>query len=574
MLHLLSHFVPCTGPKCVEKPNMEYKSSFMPNCQNTCLEPTKSTVCCDKEVAAGCVCKKGFVLDSKMNCVPLDECDLSCNVVTECGENLNIKNGETVVLVPCEKVISCDNGQAEEKELDGCSEHGECLEDGQTCKCLEGYRGDGKTCRTARPCRKNYVSMGTKCYKLVRDPLDWHSAAINCGADGATLVRYDGVRDIQVEKYFGMIPELLLLLKSTIREMECSPGATCNIASQQAALTVKVANASAIEACKGKFRITEDRRQLVVDEGCESTFIVQTVNLAWVGGNTNVLKFDQRAGKTPFQVDPPRLLDADSYGEMSGCFQATRNSKDEFIISPTVDCSAGLPSICEYDPLDFVLINKKVTWKEAVDKCKEMNRPIASTKNREQQNKALSLLKGLGHSAYISAYYDVSIKAYRWEDGERLAYTDWVLSPEPYRSGRDHFCVSMNPHSGAWYSRKCSNKFYALCGPPNSDVPLVFTPYYPVPGDVSLDEIKGKIRRAQKQDYICDDPVTIECSAKAENGDWVTQETQSGQTIRCTKDEIACAPGRELDCATFRVRFLCPYGKNFASCWSFTSPLY
>ncbi|KAK3772184.1 hypothetical protein RRG08_035225 [Elysia crispata] len=568
------------GAKCYEKPNMEYKSSYMPNCQNTCLLPTKSTVCCDKEVVPGCVCKKGFFLDSKMNCVPLEECDLSCNIVTDCGENVNVKNNETVVIVPCEKAIKCVNGKATDLELDGCSEHAECLQDGQTCKCLEGYRGDGKTCRPARPCRKNYVAMGTKCYRLVRDPLDWHRAAINCGADGASLVRYDNVRDIQVEKYFGMIPELLLLETSTAREMECCPGATCNIASNKAALTVKVANDTATESCKGKFRISKDRRQLIVDEGCDTKFLAQTIDpkkltesrqiVVWAGGNTEVLKYNQRAGKTPFQVEPPCLLDPSSCGETAGCFQATRNAQDQFILSSRSDCDAKLPSICEYDntvlnnydPLDLVAIKVKVSFKMALAKCKEMNRPLASLKNAEQQQKALSLIKGLKHSAFISATYDVSIKAYRWEDGERLAYTNWVIAPEPYRSGHDHFCVTMNPHDGKWYSRKCSNGFFAICGPPNSDVPLVFTPYYPIPRDISIDEIKAKIRRAQSQDYICDEPVMMECSAQAENGDWVTQETQTGSTIKCTKDQITCAAGKGLDCTTFKVRFLCPLEEN------------
>ncbi|RUS75362.1 hypothetical protein EGW08_016884 [Elysia chlorotica] len=402
------------GPKCEEKPNMEYQSSFMALCQNTCVEPTKSTVCCDKEVVSGCVCKKGFYLDSQMNCVPLEQCDLSCNIVTDCGENINIKNRETVVLVPCEKAITCQDGKASDLDLDGCSEHAECLQDGQTCTCLDGYRGDGKTCRPTRPCRKNYVAMGTKCYKLVRDPLDWHSAAINCGADGASLLRYDNVRDIQAEKYFDMIPELLLLQTSTTREMECCGGATCNMASEQAALTVKVANESAAEACEGKYRISEDRRRLIVDQGCDSKFLVQTVALkkltetpkivTWAGGNTQVLQYNQRAGKTAFQVDPPRLLDPSSCGEVPGCFQATRNLDDQFILSSSGDCSAKLPSICEYDntvlsdydPLDLVAIKEKVSFKVAVSRCKEMNRPLASLKNAEQQARAVSLIEGLG----------------------------------------------------------------------------------------------------------------------------------------------------------------------------------
>ena len=61
--------------------------------------------------------------------------------------------------------------------------------------------------------------------------------------------------------------------------MECCAGAACNIASKQAALSVKVANEEAAQACKGKYRITPDRTQLVVDEGCEGAkFLVQTID--------------------------------------------------------------------------------------------------------------------------------------------------------------------------------------------------------------------------------------------------------------------------------------------------------
>ncbi|GFO41326.1 IgG Fc-binding protein [Plakobranchus ocellatus] len=344
--------------------------------------------------------------------------------------------------------------------------------------------------------------------------------------------------------------------------MSCSAGATCNIPSNQAALTVRLGDERDKETCNGKFRISEDRLQLIVEEGCDADFVVQTVDLMWVGGNTKVLKFGQRDGKTPFQVDPPRLLDAGNYADMPGCYQATINCENQLIISPNADCKAKLPSICEYDPLDLVLIDVKVTYDEAVAKCKAMNRPLASLKNEEQTNKALNLAKSQKIAVYISATYDATIQGFRWEDGERLAYTNWLRNPEPMRHNKEHFCVTFDTKKGKWVSRLCANKFLAMCGPPNTDTPLVFTPYYPVPGDVCMDDLKVKLRRAQCQDYICDDPAMIECSAQDESGGWVTQETQKKGTISCTKTKIACKPGHELDCSTFRVRFLCPYEDN------------
>ena len=69
--------------------------------------------------------------------------------------------------------------------------------------------------------------------------------------------------------------------------------------------------------------------------------------VTWIGGNSKVLKFSQREGKTPYQVNPPRLLDPDNI-DVQGCFQATRNDQDQFIVSANEDCNVKLPSVCEY----------------------------------------------------------------------------------------------------------------------------------------------------------------------------------------------------------------------------------
>ena len=65
------------------------------------------------------------------------------------------------------------------------------------------------------------------------------------------------------------------------------------------------------------------------------------------------------------------------------------------------------------------------------------------------------------------------------------------------------------------------------------------------------------------QDLVCEKPKVIECSAKSNNGDnWVTNTIQKYDTIKCSEDEIGCQEGREVDCSTFKVRFLCPQGKQ------------
>ena len=64
----------------------------------------------------------------------------------------------------------------------------------------------------------------------------------------------------------------------------------------------------------------------------------------------------------------------------------------------------------------------------------------------------------------------------------------------------------------------------------------------------------------QPQDYVCDKPALVQCRAY-DGTKWVTSETQKYGTLKCTRDEFSCQHGRELDCSTFQVRFLCPQGK-------------
>ncbi|GFN99207.1 hypothetical protein PoB_002571300 [Plakobranchus ocellatus] len=65
------------------------------------------------------------------------------------------------------------------------------------------------------------------------------------------------------------------------------------------------------------------------------------------------------------------------------------------------------------------------------------------------------------------------------------------------------------------------------------------------------------------QDYVCDKPHMVECSAKTKYGKaWVTYDKQESDTLKCSVHEISCKKDKELDCSTLRVRFLCPQEEN------------
>ena len=62
-----------------------------------------------------------------------------------------------------------------------------------------------------------------------------------------------------------------------------------------------------------------------------------------------MLKYGQRKGKTPFQVDRPHFLDEDVFKNVKGCFQARLDDDDdELVIEPNTDCRAKLPFVCGY----------------------------------------------------------------------------------------------------------------------------------------------------------------------------------------------------------------------------------
>ncbi|RUS70505.1 hypothetical protein EGW08_021730 [Elysia chlorotica] len=252
-----------------------------------------------------------------------------------------------------------------------------------------------------------------------------------------------------------------------------------------------------------------------------------------------------------------------------GCFMALLHNGTKLDLQPNPDCNDKLPFICGYDnrvdydfdPLDLVVTGSNLTFPEAVVECNALNRTVASIMNAEQQAVAESLANSTGKSLWVSAKYDAANQAYRWADNSYVMYSNWQDDvPRHDVGGQKHYCTTVNRSTGRWDTQPCDLlRKPALCGPPEAKKPLWFTPFYPVDGFRSVQTLKEEIRRLKREDYVCEKPKLMECSAKSKSGNhWVTNSNQNCNTIKCTENDISCKEDRELDCSTFRVRFLCP----------------
>ncbi|CAL1532131.1 unnamed protein product, partial [Lymnaea stagnalis] len=212
---------------------------------------------------------------------------------------------------------------------------------------------------------------------------------------------------------------------------------------------------------------------------------------------------------------------------------------------------------------DFQVLREKSNQQEAVDKCAAIGRPLATLKNKEQLELAQKFANTQGDNVWLSLRFDTNRGDYISADGITLSagFSTFKTKPESKVKFTEVHCISVNK-KGVMSTEQCNTQFYPLCGPRSDITPFVYSPFYPVDGFSSLSELQQKLQRQEQQDYVCDKPSDIECSALAKTGQWVTNKNQQGTTITCTAASIKCRKNQEVDCSTFRVRFLCPQSDN------------
>jgi hypothetical protein len=572
---------------CKFKPNSHYEASYKIKCMPTCATAkVPPTACPELATGSGCVCDQGFYLNSKLDCVSLDECEKDCSVELPNGQSFTLKEGEFFVAEPCMKDVFCANGRSYIQEKQGCSTHAKCSADGKTCVCREGFVGDGTSCTVDKSCRPGYQAFGGLCYKMMPKLEDWHSAAIMCGLDGAHLARYDTDQNLELENFMRKTTNLYLESIATRRIMTCKAGTlSCKMADGEVGVSYRIIQQ--LDGAKGECalsRFDESRTRLFVSgSSCHARFEILTVPAMvykikprmefWVGGNTVVLGHNKRVGKSPFQVDPPRMIDQEHIGDELGCFQARLNSDNKTVIKANSNCNQKNPFICEYEnnnqkpynPNDIVGINKRVTYAEAIIECKKLGRPLLKITNDVQQgiaSKIVALQFG-GHDSWLDAKWSKK-GGWEWSDKMDIDYKRWEKEPEAMSGKRETHCLAMDGKIKEWKAETCGFSLNALCGPPESVKPTAFTPPVKVmTSGMSLQMFRVILNLARYPLTICDKPLELKCRAKRiSDKKWVTSYDQQGKILTCTEKSMSCVPGQGLDCSTLEVQFLCPEVEN------------
>ncbi|XP_059158628.1 uncharacterized protein LOC131942724 [Physella acuta] len=555
--------------------NMEYKKSYRPQCQDSCKETHKSITCDDLNTASGCACQDGFLLDADQNCVPADDCDNICTVRTV-NSAFMLNDGQSSFVEACSKKITCQKGTINETNLGPCSENADCV-DGTKCVCKQGFKGDGRECFADLACKPGFYPAGTKCYQVRFDNLDWHSAALVCGSQGAQLARMDNEADAGLEQVLKKIPEYKIVASATSKILKCGVNSTCAAPKNEVILSIRALDNSFSKSCDGKFVISGDRSQVTCNCAAK-TFIISSVESKlfnarencpmWIGGNLDVVGPNARLDTIPFQVDSPRQIDMTQFKKSSGCFQAVVDESN-IAVFPNPDCKARQGFICDYDPNDFKFIKELSSQQEAIEKCKYLNRTLAVLDSIGQLNKALTLMTS---NAFVYMTYDKLSGDFKWGNGMALSSSlgkverksESILHFSMLKSLKiqEQTCVILNKANGKLQEQSCVFKAAALCGPITNSIPAGYTPYFPATTVQSVTELKKQLMRDGQQDQLCASPLVIECSALSNEGRWVTNFDQQGTTITCKPDLFSCLSGQELNCKTFRIRILCPQTKN------------
>ncbi|XP_068178745.1 nephronectin isoform X2 [Antennarius striatus] len=166
----------CVNGRCIGREkclcSRGYKGHFCDEDVNECGSPERpcSQRCMNTHGSYRCYCEPGYTLGAdgytcnrKAACFSL-HCQYGCQMET---------GGEMRCLCPPNLHLAADNKTCEDKDecLTGshlCSRRAQCLNtDGSyTCRCLEGYSGNGRTCRP-RKAPQSKAAMYFK-YKLFK----------------------------------------------------------------------------------------------------------------------------------------------------------------------------------------------------------------------------------------------------------------------------------------------------------------------------------------------------------------------------------------------------------------------
>uniref|UniRef100_A0A8C5ENM2 C-type lectin domain-containing protein n=1 Tax=Gouania willdenowi TaxID=441366 RepID=A0A8C5ENM2_GOUWI len=109
------------------------------------------------------------------------------------------------------------------------------------------------------------------------------------------------------------------------------------------------------------------------------------------------------------------------------------------------------------DPHEYIVVEKELSWAEAVNYCRSNHIDLASIENSEENAKNIQLMTlGDNNAHWIGLHTEV---IWKWSNGKRLSYTNWkVGEPNQGLMGR---CVYLR--KGHWEDDTCERPHYFIC---------------------------------------------------------------------------------------------------------------
>ncbi|XP_049744742.1 lymphocyte antigen 75 isoform X2 [Elephas maximus indicus] len=120
--------------------------------------------------------------------------------------------------------------------------------------------------------------------------------------------------------------------------------------------------------------------------------------------------------------------------------------------------NATLPQFIPYEDGIYNVIQKKVTWYEALNMCSQSEGHLASVHDQKGQLFLEDIVKRDGFPLWVGlSSHDGSESSFEWSDGSMFDYIPWKSQESPGN------CVVLNPKAG-WKHEKCNSvKDGAIC---------------------------------------------------------------------------------------------------------------
>uniref|UniRef100_A0A8B9S6C0 Lymphocyte antigen 75 n=1 Tax=Apteryx owenii TaxID=8824 RepID=A0A8B9S6C0_APTOW len=145
---------------------------------------------------------------------------------------------------------------------------------------------------------------------------------------------------------------------------------------------------------------------------------------------------------------------------------ACKIERGKYRISKCLQHKPPLPESIPHGNSTYRILQKKLTWYEALRECKQKGSDLASVHSESQQLFLEAIVKQDGYPLWLGlSVHDGSKANFEWSDGSEFDYYPWELE----NSNTTENCVLLDTR-GSWNRTKCTSVAEgAICySPPNS----------------------------------------------------------------------------------------------------------